>query len=129
MSTTRCTTPIFGDYRTKQHSALRLFTGMVTTFSGRNLGRQICVVVADQPHDKDMLIAYLGAIRIKAKSTVDGETESTLARRSGFSWLDFTRLESHLCNLRHLQHHCGQLAAVLRRQEGEGVKWVPSESL
>jgi hypothetical protein len=85
-------------------------------------------VVADLPFDKAMLITYLDAARVKAKSTVDGETETTLAGPSGFTWLGFTRLESHLYNLRHIQHHCGQLAAVLRSQGDKGVDWVSSES-
>lgn len=44
--------------------------------------------------------------------------------RSGFQWLPFTRFETHLYNLRHLQHHTGQLADRLRSSLDLGVKWV-----
>ena len=86
-------------------------------------------VAADRPYDQDMLTAYVDAIRAKAKSAVDGETESSLGGPSGFGWLEFTRFELHLYNLRHLQHHGGQLAAVLRSQGGDGVDWIPSAPL
>ena len=86
-------------------------------------------VVVDRPYHKGTLVAYLDICRAKAKKTMESETETTLVEPSGFSWLEFTRLESHLYNLRHLQHHTGQLNAVLRRQIGEGVDWVKSEPL
>jgi len=43
---------------------------------------------------------------------------------SGFHWLPFTKGEAHLYNLRHIQHHAGQLADRLRRDAGLGTKWV-----
>lgn len=43
---------------------------------------------------------------------------------SGFSWLRFGRLELHVYNLRHLQHHTGQLLDRLRTAENIGVTWV-----
>ena len=42
------------------------------------------------------------------------------AASSGFHWLHMSRLELHLYNLRHLQHHTGQVADRLP----EGVGWV-----
>ena len=86
-------------------------------------------VIADQPYIKDTLLTYLDTSRIKAKRTIDSETEATLVGPSGFSWLELTRLELHLYNIRHLQHHTGQLGAVLRRQAGEAVNWISSELL
>jgi len=43
---------------------------------------------------------------------------------SGFPWLPFTRGEAHLDNLRHIQHHAGQLAERLRQSCDTGTQWV-----
>jgi uncharacterized damage-inducible protein DinB len=43
------------------------------------------------------------------------ETAATLRGPAGFEWLSFTRSELPLYNLRHVQHHTGQLSAFLRR--------------
>ncbi|MBU0595689.1 DinB family protein [Candidatus Bipolaricaulota bacterium] len=43
---------------------------------------------------------------------------------SGFHWLTFTKGETHLYNLRHIQHHAGQLAHRLRQEAGIGTRWV-----
>lgn len=45
---------------------------------------------------------------------------------SGFSWLQFNRMELHVYNIRHLQHHAGQLIDRLRTAEKIGVQWVRS---
>jgi hypothetical protein len=86
-------------------------------------------VVAAEPYEKEALGGYLDACREKAKRTMADETEQTLAGPSGFSWLLFNRLELHFYNVRHIQHHTGQLAALLRRQTGEGVLWVGTAPL
>ena len=43
---------------------------------------------------------------------------------SGFHWLEVSKGEAHLYNLRHIQHHAGQLIERLRQQAGVGSKWV-----
>jgi hypothetical protein len=43
---------------------------------------------------------------------------------SGFHWLPFSRGEAHLYNLRHIQHHAGQLTERLRQISGTGSGWV-----
>ena len=49
-----------------------------------------------------------------------------LEASSGFSWLPFNKLELQLYNIRHLQHHTGQLIDRLRNAVGLGVGWVGS---
>ena len=45
-----------------------------------------------------------------------GATGFGLITDDGYDlWLPFSRLELHLYNLRHIQHHTGQLSAYLRR--------------
>lgn len=86
-------------------------------------------VVVDEPYAQDLMAAYVDTCVAKARREVEAETEATLAGPSGFHWLQFTRLEAHLYNLRQVQHHTGQLAAALRRQGAAGVEWVGSKPL
>jgi hypothetical protein len=49
-----------------------------------------------------------------------------LADGSGFSWLPFNKFELQLYNIRHLQHHTGQLIERLRTAADIGVSWIGS---
>lgn len=69
------------------------------------------------------LLAYCANCREKIDSVLTSETNATLDGPSGFSWLPFSRAELHLYNLRHVQHHTGQLTAALRRL-GVDTRWV-----
>lgn len=46
------------------------------------------------------------------------------AASSGFPWYPISKLEHQLVNLRHIQHHTGQLADRLRQVAGRGVEWI-----
>jgi hypothetical protein len=72
---------------------------------------------------KDETLVYLTVCRQKALETLAAETPESLQRESGFSWLPFTRGELHLYNIRHVQHHTGQLSAYLRRIIEDGKRW------
>lgn len=43
---------------------------------------------------------------------------------SGFPWYKMSKLEHQFVNLRHIQHHTGQLAERIRQATGGGVGWV-----
>ncbi len=43
---------------------------------------------------------------------------------SGFSWLAFDKLELQFYNIRHIQHHTGQLIDRLRTKADIGIAWV-----
>lgn len=72
------------------------------------------------------LLEYLEFCRRKLAEEMAAETEATLAGPSGFPRLKFSRAELHLYNLRHIQHHTGQLSALLRRC-GVDTGWVKSD--
>jgi hypothetical protein len=74
---------------------------------------------------KEQIAGYLAICRPKAVETLAAETNESLQRESGFPWLPFTRGELHIYNLRHVQHHTGQLSASLRRV-GVEPRWVGS---
>ena len=86
-------------------------------------------VVVDRPYDRETLAGYADACRDKAKAAIEGESDAALAGPSGFHWLPFPRLELHLYNVRHLQHHTGQLAAAARRVGGEAARWAVTQPL
>jgi len=50
-----------------------------------------------------------------------------LSAPSGFHWLPFNKFELQLYNIRHLQHHTGQLADRLRTAENIGVGWIRAD--
>lgn len=66
--------------------------------------------------------AYVRSLTDKLRDSLSRETEASLAGPSGFFWLGMARAGVYLYNLRHVQHHAGQLCAVLRR-EGVSVEW------
>lgn len=70
---------------------------------------------AAQGLSKDDTLAYVPLVRQKLLETMAAETAESLAGPSGFSWRKFTRAEIHLYNIRHIQHHTGQMSAYLRR--------------
>lgn len=43
---------------------------------------------------------------------------------SGFFWLPFSKFELQLYNIRHVQHHSGQLIDRLREQKNVSINWV-----
>jgi hypothetical protein len=72
---------------------------------------------------KEELTEYVAICRQKVHEALAAETGESLAGDSGFPHLRFSRAELHLYNLRHLQHHTGQLSAYLHRV-GIAADWV-----
>lgn len=65
--------------------------------------------------DQQATLDYLTTCLEKIRETLALEDEETLRGPSGFSWCHFSRAELHLYNVRHVQHHTGQLSSHLRR--------------
>lgn len=78
------------------------------------------------PPDPADLLRHIDMILEKLHRMLDAETEETLAEPSGFPWMNkrINRLELYLYNIRHIQHHTGQLSAHLRTKADIGVRWV-----
>ncbi|HEX3601251.1 MAG TPA: DinB family protein, partial [Lacipirellulaceae bacterium] len=62
-------------------------------------------------------LTYVPICRQKVFESIAAETVESLAGPSGFSWYKVTRGEMHLINIRHIQHHTGQLSAYLRKAD------------
>lgn len=73
------------------------------------------------PYGRAQVLAYADHV----DGCVDGVDALDLATEtSGFWWYPMGKLEHQLVNLRHVQHHVGQLADRVRAATGEGVPWV-----
>jgi hypothetical protein len=68
---------------------------------------------------------YAATCRRRVDAALAAETRESLEGPSGFSFHPISRGELHVYNVRHVQHHAGQLSAFLRRAGVEtGLRWV-----
>jgi len=74
-----------------------------------------------EPYSRDEIIEYLDKILNSLKEKIEG---TDFNAPSGFYWLPFNKFELQIYNIRHLQHHTGQLIDRLREQTGFGIAWV-----
>lgn len=74
-----------------------------------------------EPYAKPDVQEYLRLCRSEVEQQVP---LIRLEDGSGFSWLPFNKLELQFYNIRHLQHHTGQLVERLRTVKDIGVNWV-----
>lgn len=76
-----------------------------------------------QPYAKADVLEYLTLCSADVEANVPA---LHFDDESGFYWLKFDKLELQFYNIRHLQHHTGQLADRLRTVSGIGLPWVGS---
>lgn len=69
------------------------------------------------------LLAYVDDCRKVLAGQIKSETPKSLSGPGGSTWLKVSRAELYIYNLRHIQHHVGQLSAALRRA-GARPRWV-----
>jgi len=80
---------------------------------------------AEAPYGREDVLRYLQASRAKCRAVIQGMTEQWARQSSGFDWLPMNRAELLLYNMRHVQHHAGQLAMRIRQLTGEAPpRWV-----
>lgn len=74
-------------------------------------------------------LGYVQVCSSKLLETMASETAASLEGPSGFSWLPMSRGELHVYNIRHIQHHTGQMSAYLRRvgahlKDAVPLRWI-----
>ena len=79
---------------------------------------------------KPQTLSYLVICRDKARDTLPSESDGILQGPCGFP-RKISRGELHIYNIRHIQHHAGQLSAYLRRvdptlTDDRVISWVGS---
>ncbi|HYK90123.1 MAG TPA: DinB family protein [Acidobacteriota bacterium] len=73
---------------------------------------------------KDQLLGYADHCMRKCNDTFEKITDERALERCGFWWYKLNVGEFLLNNLRHAQHHAGQLAVILRRRADIGIDWI-----
>ncbi len=82
-------------------------------------------VLPERPYTKAELGAYLEHGRRKCRARIAALTEPEARRRFRLaSGLELELAELLLYNLRHVQHHAGQLNLILRQQTDSATRWV-----
>ncbi|MFD2033962.1 DinB family protein [Belliella marina] len=69
---------------------------------------------------KDELLSFIDEIERNLKQNIEA---LPLDRDSGFEWYPYSRLELHLNNIRHIQHHTAQIIERLKAKEITGFSW------
>jgi len=80
-------------------------------------------------YSRDLLLGYLAYGREKARTAIESLTDAAAAARCGISFRHKSVLELHLYNLRHVQHHAGQLHLLLRQRIDSAPRWVAAGDL
>ena len=75
-------------------------------------------------YPRSFIQSYLDFCRSKAKAEIAAETEASLNAQVNSPWHTFSRLEMHIYNIRHLQHHAAQLILRLRINHNPEIDWV-----
>jgi len=78
----------------------------------------------ERPYTKAELRGYLAHGRAKCRATIDAMTDEHAARNCHFGWLDISAADLLLYNMRHVQHHTGQLNLILRQRTDSAPLWV-----
>jgi uncharacterized damage-inducible protein DinB len=78
----------------------------------------------ERQYTKAELRGYLAHGRAKCRATIDAMTDEHAARNCHFSWLDISAADLLLYNMRHVQHHTGQLNLILRQRTDSAPLWV-----
>lgn len=78
---------------------------------------------------QDETLKYLAICREKMLAVIAAESPESLQGPSGFTYRQFSRGELYLYNIRHVQHHTGQLSAYLRRvdepsRDRHALPWI-----
>ncbi len=76
-----------------------------------------------KPYTQAEVLEYLAYFESKIPGMV---AALDLEAESGFYWLPFNKMELQLYNIRHLQHHVGELYERLGREANIQVDWVGS---
>lgn len=84
------------------------------------------VTTPEKAYAKEQLLGYADHCLAKCDETFKKLTDTKALERCGFWWYELNVGEFLLNNLRHAQHHVGQLTLLLRRRANIGIAWYGS---
>ncbi len=76
-------------------------------------------------HTKDELFSFINNIE---KNLLQKIGSLPLDGNSGFEWYPYSRLELHINNIRHIQHHTAQIIERLKSKGITGFHWWPDQN-
>jgi hypothetical protein len=82
------------------------------------------ITTPDKAFCKEQMLEYAEHCLKKCDATFEGLTDERALERCGFWWYELNVGEFLLNNLRHTQHHAGQLILLLRRRADVGIDWL-----
>lgn len=82
------------------------------------------VATPGSAYSRDQLLEYADHCLAKCDETFGTLTDERALERCGFWWYELNVGEFLINNLRHAQHHAGQLALLVRRHADVGVDWL-----
>lgn len=75
-------------------------------------------------YSKEFCLHYLAFCLAKVGQGMEAETEGSLLGESGISFRKGSRLELHIYNARHIQHHAAQLGLRIQMSTGQKMPWL-----
>jgi DinB superfamily len=81
-------------------------------------------LLPERVYTKEEIQSYLEHGRNKCKKQIAALTDEKANQRGGFKWIEGSVAELHLYNLRHVQHHTGQLNLILRQTINSAPRWI-----
>ncbi|MBK8983074.1 MAG: DinB family protein [Ignavibacteria bacterium] len=78
----------------------------------------------ERTYTKDELLKYSQFCRDKCRKLISGLTAESAANRWKNEYRNYSVFEILLYNLRHVQHHAGQLNLLIRQSNNEPPDWV-----
>ena len=82
------------------------------------------VTTPEKAFTQEQLLDYTDHCLHKCQETFEKLTNRQALERCGFWWYELNVGEFLLNNLRHAQHHAGQLTLLLRRRADIGIDWL-----
>jgi uncharacterized damage-inducible protein DinB len=73
---------------------------------------------------KEQLKTYLIEVKEKCDRVLEGLSTKELEGKNSYFWTGPTLAHRLVYNIRHSQHHVGQLNLILRQNENKTVKWI-----
>lgn len=78
----------------------------------------------ERVYSKEELIIYINFCREKCRKLISSLSEENLKKRFKNQYMDYCRLEILLDNIRHVQHHTGQLNLLIRQNGTLPPDWI-----
>lgn len=80
-------------------------------------------------YTKEELLEYVNFCRTKAHKQLSELTDQIASQRFINSYRNYSILEIHIYNMRHVQHHAGQLYLLLRQTINDAPEWVSQSGI